>query len=287
MTSIGEAWRVACRQLDRLDARLLVEQVAGCTHADLLAHPLRLLAADRLACLDALVRRRAAGEPLAYLLRSAGFYGREFLVTPAVLIPRPETELLVELAMPILQSVPAPQLVDLGTGSGVLAVTLKCLLPRATVTAVDLSPAALEVARVNACRHRAAVSFLSGDWYAPLAGQRFDLIVANPPYVAAGDPHLRRNGLPFEPQMALTDGVVDGDGLACIRVIVGGAAAHLLPGGGLLIEHGYDQAVAVRALLAAEGFSGVASWSDLAGIERVSGGFAASFAALTMNAARQ
>ncbi|MEF8700099.1 MAG: peptide chain release factor N(5)-glutamine methyltransferase [Candidatus Accumulibacter sp. UW26] len=283
MIGIGEAWRAASRQLDRLDARLLVEQVAGCTHADLLAHPLRPLAADRWACLEALIRRRAAGEPLAYLLRSAGFYGREFLVTPAVLIPRPETELLVELALPILQGLPAPQLVDLGTGSGVLAVTLKCLLPRATVTAVDLSPAALEVARANACRHLAAVSLLGGDWYAPLAGQRFDLIVANPPYVVAGDPHLLRDGLPFEPPMALTDGVVDGDGLACIRVIVSGAAAHLLPGGGLLIEHGHEQAATVRALLSAEGFCGVASWSDLAGIERVSGGFAA----LTMNAARR
>ncbi len=272
MINIGEAWRLASQSIDRLDARLLVEHLATCTHADLVAHPERPLPAGQAARLDALVKRRASGEPLAYLLRSAHFYGREFLITPAVLIPRPETELLVELAVDRCRPVQAPQVVDLGTGSGVVAVTLKCACPMAEVTGVDLSPAALEVARANAAQHAADVRFLVGDWYSPLDDVRCDLIVANPPYVANADPHLQRNGLPFEPQMALTDGVAGGDGLACIRRIVRGATRHLRPGGWLLIEHGYDQAAAVRDLLQAAGLLDVASWPDLSRIERVSGG---------------
>jgi release factor glutamine methyltransferase len=272
LSSIGEAWRLARQRVDRLDARLLVEYVADCTHADLIAHPARVLSAVRFERLDALVRRRAAGEPLAYLLGSAEFCGRRFLVSPAVLIPRPDTERLVDLAIERMQSLPRPRIVDLGTGSGVVAVTLKCLRPKALITAVELSPAALEVARLNAGRHAAAVRFLAGDWYSPLAVECFDLIVANPPYVAEGDPHLLRDGLPFEPKMALTDAVAGGDGLACIRAIVGGAARHLHRDGWLLVEHGYNQAAEVRKLLHQEGFAEVASWLDLSGIERVSGG---------------
>ena len=271
-TSIGDAWRAARQVVDRLDARLLVEHVAACRHADLIADPRRALSADQFASLDELVRRRAGGEPLAYLLGCAPFYGLDFLVTPEVLIPRPETELLVELALERLQSLSAPSVVDLGTGSGVVAVSIGHRCPVALVTAVDLSPAALAVARINAGRHAVDARFLAGDWYAPLVNDRFHLIAANPPYVADGDPHLQHGGLPFEPQMALTDGVAGGDGLACIRRIVGGAAAHLVPGGWLLIEHGYDQATKVRHLLHQEAFSEVASWPDLAGIERVSGG---------------
>lgn len=272
-TSIGEAWRGASRHIDRLDARLLLEFVSGCTHADLIARPELALPGDRLAQLAQLVARRAAGEPLAYLVGSADFHGLEFAVSPAVLIPRPDTEVLVALALERAQLLAAPRIVDLGTGSGIVAVTLAHLCPAAEVSAVDVSAAALDVARTNAGRHGAAVNFLLGDWYAPLGAARFDLIVANPPYVAEGDPHLRQNGLPFEPSGALTDGIAGGDGLACIRRIVAGAPAHLLPGGWLFIEHGYDQAAQVRALLAAAGFSGIESWRDLAGIERVSGGF--------------
>ncbi|WP_291992208.1 peptide chain release factor N(5)-glutamine methyltransferase [Candidatus Accumulibacter sp. ACC003] len=272
LTAIGDVWRAAAGRIDRLDARLLVEHVARCTHADLIAHAERPLSDEQLATLEALVGRRAGGEPLAYLLGSAAFYGREFVLNPAVLIPRPETELLVELALARVPSRPGAQILDLGTGSGVLAVTLGCLCPAAQLTAVDLSPAALAVAGENAARHAVAINFLAGDWYAPLGEARFDVIVANPPYVADADPHLHENGLPFEPQMALTDGVVGGDGLACIRAIVGGAAAHLRSGSWLLLEHGYQQAAAVRALLRREGFADVASWADLANIERVSGG---------------
>lgn len=273
---IGEAWRAACRRIDRLDARLLVEHVAGCTHADLIARPETPLSAAQAAALDALVARRAAGEPLAYLTGSAMFHDCEFHVSPDVLIPRPETELLVELGAKFAAEralgCPAPRIVDLGTGSGIVAVTLARLCPQAAVSAVDVSAAALAVAAANAARLAPAVRLLAGDWYAPLAGERFDLIVSNPPYVVSGDPHLALNGLPFEPQSALTDGVEGGDGLACIRAIVAGAPAHLAAGGWLLIEHGYDQAAGVQALLRAENFSEVQSWQDLAGIDRVSGG---------------
>jgi len=269
---IGAAWRAACRRIDRLDARLLVEHVAGCTHADLIAHPERPLTPDQAARLDALVARRAAGEPLAYLVGSTDFHGREFGVAPAVLIPRPDTEVLVELAAERARPLDAPRILDLGTGSGIVAVTLAHLCPGAAITAVEVSPAALDVARANAARHGVPVNFLAGSWYAPLGAARFDLIVSNPPYVVDGDPHLRENGLPFEPQGALTDGIAGGDGLSCLRAIIDGAPEHLRPGGWLLVEHGYDQAGAVRALLAAAGFSAPASWRDLAGIERVSGG---------------
>lgn len=273
---IGEAWRAASRRIDRLDARLLVEHVVGCTHADLIARPETPLSAEQSAALDALVARRAAGEPLAYLTGSAMFHDFEFHVSPAVLIPRPETELLVELgakfAAERARTCPAPRIVDLGTGSGIVAITLARLCPQAAVSAVDVSPEALAVAAANAARLAPAVRLLAGDWYAPLAGERFDLIVSNPPYVVSGDPHLALNGLPFEPQGALTDGVAGGDGLACIRAIVSGAPMHLAAGGWLLIEHGYDQAAGVQALLRAENFSDVQSWQDLAGIDRVSGG---------------
>lgn len=270
--TIGDAWRAANQRIDRLDARLLVQQVAECSYADLLAHPARSMSAAQLAGLEALVCRRARGEPLAYLLSSAVFYGREFWVTPAVLIPRPETELLVELAIKRIPPGPGARILDLGTGSGVLAVTLGCLCPEARITAVDLSMAALAVASSNAARYAVQVDFLTGHWYSPLAEDRFDLILANPPYVAQADPHLRQNGLPFEPQMALTDGVLGGDGLACVRLVVGGATAHLRPGGWLLVEHGYDQAAEVRELLHRQGLADVASWRDLSMIERVSGG---------------
>jgi release factor glutamine methyltransferase len=270
--SIGDIWRRACAVTDRLDARLLLQQVCGCRHADLIAHPERPLSAAQRAQFDALLARRRAGEPLAYLLGSAFFGGLEFAVSPAVLIPRPDTEVLVAQAQRLAQERDAPRIVDLGTGSGVVAILLARLCPSARVTAVDVSAAALAVARANAARHGVAVRFLHGDWYAPLGDERFDLIVANPPYVADGDPHLQQNGLPFEPQMALTDGVVGGDGLTCMRILIAGAQRHLLPGGWLLIEHGYDQAVEVSMLLARAGFAEVAAWRDGAAIERVSGG---------------
>ena len=272
LVSIGEAWRRASQRIDRLDARLLLERVCACTHAELIAHGERELAPQQWAQFEALLSRRAAGEPLAYLLGSANFYGLEFAVSPAVLIPRPDTEVLVDQARARVQNIPAARIVDLGTGSGIVAILLARLCPSAALTAVDLSAAALEVAHANAVRHGVYIRFLEGDWYAPLGDERFDLIVANPPYVAVGDPHLQQNGLPFEPPLALCDGVAGGDGLACLRTLVAGAGEHLVPGGWLLIEHGYDQAVKVRDLLHAAGFSTIGSWRDAAAIERVSGG---------------
>jgi len=269
---IGNAWRRASQRIDRLDARLLLEHVCGCRHADLIARPERELTDAQSARFERLLARRAAGEPLAYLVGSAFFYGLEFAVSPDVLIPRDDTEVLVDRALERARSWSRPTIVDLGTGSGIVAIVLARQCPSAVVTAVDVSPAALSIARSNAERHGVPVRFLEGDWYSPLGGERFDLIVSNPPYVVAGDPHLANNGLPFEPQSALTDGIAGGDGLACIRAIVDGAPTHLSPGGWLLMEHGYDQAVQVRDLLEATGFTSVASWRDSAGIERVSGG---------------
>ena len=270
--AIGALWRQAAERIGRSDARELLQHAAGCNHADLIAHPERELSAEQLARYEALVARRAAGEPLAYLLGSAFFCGLEFAVSPAVLIPRPDTEVLVNEASRRAQAWRAPRIVDLGTGSGIVAIMLALRLPKALVTAVDLSPAALAVARANALRHGANVRFLAGDWYQPLGAERFDLIVANPPYIADGDPHLAQDGLPFEPQTALTDGVAGGDGMACVDAIVAGARDHLTPGGWLLIEHGYDQAVKVRESIAAAGFCEVAAWRDESSIERVSGG---------------
>jgi len=267
--TLGEALAAARGRIERLDARLLLQYAAGCSHTDLLARPETPVFAPALAQYLDWVERRAAGEPFAYLVGEAEFRGRVFQVSPDVLIPRPETEVLIDLALAQLQGRERPRIVDLGTGSGIVAISLALECPQAEVLAVDLSPAALAVARTNAGRLGARVDFREGSWFGPLAGERFDLIVSNPPYVAAGDPHLAQNGLPFEPQMALTEGA---DGLACIREIVAGAPAHLNPGGGLLFEHGYDQGPASRNLLTAAGFQAAQTHPDLAGIARVSVG---------------
>jgi len=273
--SLGEAWRQASQRIDRLDARLLLEHVCGCRHADLIAHSERPLSDAQAAAFETLVARRADGEPLAYLVGSAWFGELEFRVTPAVLIPRPDTEVLVDVAVERAEAFAAPHIVDivdLGTGSGIIAISLARRCPEALITATDVSSGALAVARANAERHGVSVRFVEGDWFAPLGDERFDLVVSNPPYVVEGDPHLQLNGLPFEPRSALTDGVAGGDGLACLRCIVAGSPAHLRADGWLLMEHGYDQAVEVRGLLVAAGFVDVVSWRDDAGIERVSGG---------------
>lgn len=269
MSTLADAMQMARGKIDRLDARLLLEYASGCSHADLLARPETALPAPALAQFLAWVERRAAGEPFAYLVGEAEFRGRVFQVSPDVLIPRPETELLVELARERLRGIARPRVLDLGTGSGIIAVSLALECPAAEVVAVDLSAAALAVARNNAGRLGARVDFRAGSWYEALAGERFDLIVSNPPYVAAGDPHLALNGLPCEPQMALTDGA---DGLDCIRAIVAGAAGHLTADGALFFEHGYDQGAASRNLLTTAGFKAAFTRTDLAGIDRVSGG---------------
>jgi release factor glutamine methyltransferase len=266
------AWRRASTRIARLDARRLLEAVCACTHAELIADGDEPLTADESARFETLIKRREAGEPLAYLLGSAFFCDLEFSVSPAVLIPRPDTEVLVEQATARALALPGARVVDLGTGSGIVAIMLALNCPAAKVAAVDVSPEALAVARANAARHGASVRFLEGDWYAPIKGECFDLIVANPPYVAAGDAHLQEDGLPYEPAVALSDGIAGGDGFACIDAIIAGAPLHLARGGWLLIEHGYDQAVKIREKLESAGFREITTWRDAARIERVSGG---------------
>ena len=261
----AEALEEARAAIPLREARRLLRHVLGLEHAELEAHPEREVSPVDTARFRDRVARRAAGEPIAYLTGSREFYGLEFHVTPAVLIPREETELLVELAL----ARPARRILDLGTGSGCLAVAVAKHRPQAQVTAVDASAAALEVARENAARHGVTVHFLRGDWFAPLAGERFDLILANPPYVAEGDPHLAQGDVRCEPRTALAAGP---EGLDDIRRIVAAAPAHLEAGGGLFFEHGYDQAAAAAALLAQAGFTELAQHRDLAGILRVCGG---------------
>jgi release factor glutamine methyltransferase len=225
-----------------------------------------VLGADEADALNALVARRQGGEPIAYIVGKREFFGLDFRVTGAVLIPRPDTELLVELALARLPE--NGSVLDMGTGSGAIAVAIAHTRLDARVSALDASAAALELARANADANGASVRFLHSDWYRGLQGERFDLIVSNPPYIAAGDVHLAQGDLRFEPVSALTD---HGDGLSDLRKIIAGAGPHLAPGAWLLLEHGYDQAAQVRALLAAGGYAQVQSWRDLAGIERASG----------------
>ena len=251
---------------DRLDNRLLVAHALCLSREQLITRSEHVLDASEAARVSAVFSRRRTGEPIAYILGSREFFGLKLMVTPAVLIPRADTELLVELAL--ARAAVGARVVDLGTGSGAIAIAIARSRPDLQVSATDASAGALEVARQNAALHRVQPAFFAGDWYAPLGEQRFDMIVANPPYIVAGDSHLAQGDLPYEPIDALTD---HADGLAALRILAAGAGAHLLAGGWILLEHGYDQAPQVRALLAASGLTVVQSWTDLAGIERVSG----------------
>lgn len=258
-------------RLDPREAALLLREALEVDAAYLIAHPERVLTPAEAGLYQEWASRRRAGEPVAYLVGKKEFYGLEFRVTPDVLIPRPETELLVELALERVRNGEPSRVLDLGTGSGILAITLAKYCPKAVITATDRSAEALAVAQANTRRLEVLnVTFVAGSWYAPVDRQRFDLIVSNPPYVAPEDPHLGQGDLRFEPQAALQDGAADG--LGSIRAIIAGASEHLKPGGWLLFEHGYDQAEACRKLLTEAGFTGVFSGRDLAGIERVSGG---------------
>ena len=266
MLTIEQALRR--HSLPRLESRMLLMHVwPGLTHAAIVGYPERELAAEAAAAFDALAARRLAGEPMAYLIGAREFYGRDFKVSPAVLIPRPETEHLIELALEKTGAAQPARAVDLGTGSGAIAVTLALQAPSWRVSALDVSAEALAVARDNARALGAEVRFLHGSWFDPLpAGERFDLIVSNPPYIERGDRHLDEGDLRFEPRGALTD---EADGLACLREIVAGAPARLEAGGWLMVEHGYDQGAAVRELFGAAGLSQVETIRDLAGQDRV------------------
>jgi release factor glutamine methyltransferase len=265
-TTVGAAQ--AALPLDPLENRILLCHATGLSRVQLITQAERPLTADEAACLARLVGRRLEGEPIAYLVGKREFFGLDFQVNEAVLIPRPDTELIVELAIERLPR--DARLLDMGTGSGAIAVSVAHARPDARVTALDVSGAALAVAQANADANGARVRFLQSDWFAALgADERFELIASNPPYIAAGDEHLSQGDLRFEPAGALTDHF---DGLSALRTIIHGAPACLAPGAWLLLEHGYDQAEAVRALLQKQGYADVQSWRDLGGIERVSGG---------------
>jgi release factor glutamine methyltransferase len=259
---------LAALPLDPLENRILLCHATGLSRVQLITQAERPLLDAEAARLAALVQRRLDGEPIAYIVGRREFFGLDFLVNDAVLIPRPDTELIVELALERLPH--NGRMLDMGTGSGAIAVAVAHTRPDARVTALDVSDAALRVARQNAAANGATVRFLRSDWFGALAPiETFELIVSNPPYIAAGDVHLSQGDLRFEPSGALTD---HADGLSALRTIIAGSPRHLAPGGWLLLEHGYDQAASVRALLADGGFAEVQSWRDLAGIERTSGG---------------
>lgn len=257
------------RREARIEARALAVHAWQVETAWLIAHDTDVPDAARAATFRALLEQRLAGRPVAHLTGRREFYGRDFRVTPDVLIPRPETELLVDQALLHLLPGQPLRVLDLGTGSGCVAVTLALERPQAIVTAVDRSPAALAVAEGNARALDARVRFVQSDWFAALAAERFDLIVANPPYIAAADPHLGRGDVRFEPLGALASG---NDGFDDVRRIVSAAPAHLTPGGWLWLEHGFEQADLTRRLLSAAGLQQVQTRLDAAGLPRISGG---------------
>ncbi len=253
--------------LDRIDAQVLFQHATGLSRAWLIAYGGDAARPEHVAAFAGLVARRLQGEPVAYITGTREFFGRDFRVSPGVLIPRPETELLVELAL--ARAGHQARVLDLGCGSGCIPVTLKLERPGLQLTAVDISGAALAVAQENARLLGAEIRFIESDWFSALGEEVFDLIVSNPPYIEQNDPHLGQGDLRFEPRHALTDG---SDGLEHVRTIVASARLHLVPGGWLLFEHGWDQAGACRELLETSGYAEVQSWRDLAGHERVSGG---------------
>ena len=269
--SLATALRqLQARGLPRLEAQMLLLHALGQSaqaRAWLLTHEADLLPPPAAARLHALAERRLAGEPVAYLIGQKHFYGLCLHVDARVLDPRPDTETLVDWALERLPPDAPARVLDLGAGSGAIALAIARHRPQAHVLATDASAGALAVARANAERLALAVDWRRGDWWAPVAGEQFDLVVSNPPYIADGDPHLP--ALAHEPRQALASGA---DGLDDLRRIIAGAPAHLRPGGWLLLEHGWDQAAKVRALLAAAGLTQVQSRRDLNGIERCSGG---------------
>jgi release factor glutamine methyltransferase len=275
MTTVAGLMRAS--PLPALETRILLEHVLGWRRTELITRDDEELAEESVGHFEALAQRRAAGEPIAQLVGAREFFGLAFEVTPDVLIPRPETELLVEIALEQMAGIEAPRVLDLGTGSGAIAVGVASAHPHARVWALDRSAQALTVAARNAAklldanRPGGEIALLESNWTDALdPALRFEVIVSNPPYIAQNDPHLSEGDLRFEPRTALTD---EDDGIAAIRTIIQTAPFFLATGGSLWLEHGYDQAADVRALLTARGFSDVRSKRDLAGIERVSGGF--------------
>jgi release factor glutamine methyltransferase len=276
LSTVAEILRSGARSLDgqsdspRLDAELLLGFLLGLSRSGLVARDHDPVAADPAQAYAGLIDRRLSGSPIAYLTGIREFWSLELDVTPAVLVPRPETELAVELALELLPArrIPAGapySVLDLGTGSGAIALALAAERPEWRLTGVDISPPALEVAAGNSRKLGLShIDWRLGSWFEPVAGRRFDLIVANPPYVAAGDPALEK--LAAEPAIALAAGPT---GLEALSAIVRGAAAHLQPEGRLILEHGADQAPDVAQLLERHGFSAIRCYSDFSGKPRV------------------
>lgn len=269
--TIQQALDWSCRKIDWIDARLLLQHVLRVNHAFLIAHAENKMVVEDIEQFLKLVVQREQGMPVAYLTGERDFFDLTFKVSSAVLIPRPETELLVEIAIACISKSRPCQVLDLGTGSGAIGITIAKHRPLAHVTAVDVSMDAIEIAKWNARKLSVDnIHIIQGNWFDTLtANIKFDLIVSNPPYVAENDPHLLRGDLRFEPGLALS---TQENGLACIRHIISTAPVFLVDGGELLLEHGYNQAVACQQLFKGNGFRKIHSHLDLAGIERVSGG---------------
>lgn len=269
-TTIEQALIESNLSIERVDAQLLLQHILQVSHAYLLTHRDAMLTQAQLGRYTQLVTQRASGVPVAYLIGQREFYDLMFYVNASVLIPRPETELLIELILAHIPDDKHSKILDLGTGSGAIAITLAKHCPNSHVTAVDLSADALAVAKVNAQNSGVEnISFVLGNWFEALEERKFDFIVSNPPYIAEDDPHLAQGDLRFEPPMALIAGE---SGLTCLRIIISGASTYLKTGGWLLFEHGYNQAEACRKLLEQNDFSNISVCEDLAGIPRVSGG---------------
>jgi len=272
-TTVAQALRRAALRLaeeGREDAEYLMARAVGQSRSWLFAHANDELPADALAQFENWIGRRESGEPVAYLLGTRGFWRLELAVTPDTLIPRPETERLVELALDRLPPNVSKTAADLGTGSGAIALALAHDRPMLQVLGTDLSAAALSVARSNAVANGLErVQFAQGAWFSALGGRHFDVIVSNPPYIEERDPHLERGDLRFEPRSALASGA---DGLDDLRIIIAGAPAHLVPGGSLLVEHGWNQGERVARLFIAAGFSDIATVQDWEGRDRVTMG---------------
>ena len=271
MLKVREALLAATQRLgDRIDAEVLLAYALNKSRSWLIAHADDMLSAEHVSAYTVVIEQREAGEPVAYITGRRGFWTLDLEVTPATLIPRPETELLVELVLERLPLNAASRVVDLGTGTGAIALSIARERPRAQVIATDASTDALEVAQRNAERHALKnFSFAHGDWLAPLGEACFDVIVSNPPYIESHDPHLNQGDLRFEPMSALASGL---DGLDDIRRIIDAAGRHLVPGGWLLFEHGWNQGDAVRRLLGNASFVKVSTMRDLEQRERVTAG---------------
>jgi len=272
-TSVGALIKESA--IPQRETAMLLERILQISRASIAAHSERFLDAQQEHLARAWIQRRVGGEPMAYILGEREFYGVKLIVTPDVLIPRPETETLVEQALARLSkqyALTTARVLDLGTGSGAIAISLAEQRPALDIVAIDISAKALAVAKQNAIKLGVHILFVESDWFSALGNERFDLIVSNPPYVGRGDPHLTQGDLRFEPIGALTDNAPDQRGLACIRRIIDDAPKHLNGEGWLMFEHGYDQALACRDLLAARGFVELMCVPDLAGIPRVSGG---------------